>query len=158
MQMIKLSDLVNKAKVPALGTADAGAKFLTVTSPYVVKTFNSYSIKHKKDTYPFVLEWNNSEFELQLGIDSDFQSLHVHAIKVHDKGLGTGTNIIQMILDHCNANSMTCKLHPFPLEFAKTAKPNIKRVLPGYFKLRDWYTRFGFQMTNDGTMIYVPQK
>ena len=157
MEIVKMSDLLKKASIPALGNAIAGQKHMRVVTPYLQKTLNSYSIKKKRTEYPLVLEWNNAEWSVQLGPDIDAKSLYLHAILVHKKGKGTGTEIMNKILDYCDETNTTLNLIPFPIEYSKDPYAiGVKKILPKYLKLKQWYMDFGFKMLADGTMQYLP--
>ena len=158
MEIVKLSDLVKKAKINGLGEPIGGKKYITVTSPYMMKSFNSYSIKEKRSEYPFFLEWNDKDYVIQLGIDEDFKSLYLHAIQVNVKGKGIGTKLMNTILDHCDKNNLTIRLHAFPIECSKDPfKFNIKNIIPSYIRLKNWYQEFGFKLLSNGQMEYTPQ-
>jgi hypothetical protein len=157
MEIVKMSDLVKKSTINELGKP-TGQKFMSVAYPYIIKGLNSYSIKYKAAQYPFVLEWSTNEYTIQLGINDDCKSLYLHGIEVIKKGHGLGTELMNKILDHCDNENINLKLCAFPVEYSKDPfKYGTKRILPKYFKLKDWYTSLGFKSLSSGEMEYVPQ-
>ena len=155
--IVRLSTLVEKVKVPYLGEVTSASKWLNISTPMVVGTPNGkYTIKRVSTPVTFVLGWKTDEYEVQLGMGNDLDTLYVWGIKVTNRGEGVGTLLMNKIIDHCDLHGLKCKLHPFPLEYVNFEKSNKTKILQGYYSLRKWYTTFGFVWHSSGHMIYTP--
>ena len=161
VEYVKMSDLVKLATIKAFGKTEEGIKDHKMNTPVIIKRFNSYDVKPVFVHCIIALHWKFEDATVIVGMNQDYKSLYVYAIDVKPemRGKGIGTKYMYDILDHCDEMGLVCKLHAFPLEYSKDPlKFGLKKILPKYFRLKDWYENMGFDFQNDGYLVYTPQK
>jgi hypothetical protein len=157
MEVVHMSSLISKAKIEAFGEITHANKWLNLDTPMVVSDHKGkYTIKRVNMPVTFVLGWCTDEYQLQVGMSNEYDTLYVWGIKVANRGEGVGTVVMNKILDHCDLHGLKCKLHPFPLEYVNFERSNKTKILQQFYSLRKWYTSFGFVWSPDGHMTYTP--
>jgi GNAT superfamily N-acetyltransferase len=156
MKVVRTSELLNMLSIPSLGTYTNGTKFIEGVERCFIKSGSKYKCVPVDMDYTMILTYETDKSVIQLSNSEDYENIYLAAIKVKDKGKGIGTELMNTILDYCDEHNYKLYLHPFPLEYTKD-KFNLKKALPLFYKLRDWYKSFGMVETSDGYMVYEPQ-
>jgi hypothetical protein len=156
MKVVRTSELFNMLQIPALGKYTNGTKLHTGTERCFVKKGSKYKCIPVDMNYTMVLTYDTDNSQVTLCNSEDYENIYLASISVTDKGKGIGTNLLNIVLDYCDEKGYKLFLHPFPLEYTKE-KFNLKKALPLFYKLRDWYKSFGFVEQEDGYMVYNPQ-
>jgi len=155
MKVVRTSELFNMLQIPALGTYTHGNKLQTGTERCFVKKYNKYQCVSVDMDYTMVLTYQTDKGQVTLCNSKDYENIYLASISVTDKGKGIGTDLLNTILDYCDEKGYKLFLHPFPLDYTKD-KFNLKKALPLFYRLRDWYLSFGFVEQADGYMVYYP--
>ena len=126
-------------------------------------------------------EWINDDYQVNLAIQgSNLDEFYLEGIVVNEKGKGLGTELLNNVLDHCDNLGMNLRLIPIVPEDAinlcckyndlfdiygnsdyvmsQMPKYLAKKILPRVYRLRRYYSSFGFTLESDGSMIYKPNK
>lgn len=153
LKVVKTSDILKILTIPSLGEYTNGSKFITATDLFFKKSNGKYKVAPTQLDIIMILEYSTDDWTIQVANSEDCNNLYLAGIRVKDKSKGTGTDLMNKILDYCDDNGYKCFLHPFPLEYSNT-KFNQKKALLGFYRLRDWYKSFGFVEQEDGYMVY----
>ena len=156
MKLVKTSDLFNMLQIPALGKYTSGTKLMTGIERCFVKKGSKYECVSVDMDYTMVLVYETDDTQVTLCNSEDYENIYLASISVNDKGKGIGTDLLNTILDYCDDKGYKLFLHPFPLDYTRE-NFNIKKALPLFYKLRNWYKSFGFVEQPDGYMVYNPQ-
>ena len=160
MNVIKMSDVVESIDVKSLGEPVGYSKFTEVHTPVIIKSNGKYELRRTQVPIIVCLEYEYKSTRIQLGISDSPSCMYLFGIEVspNKRGFGIGTEIMNIILDHCDANGLDLKLQPFPTEWSQDPlKYGLKKILPKYYRLKSWYEDFGFEMTRNFDMIYKHQ-
>jgi predicted GNAT family acetyltransferase len=156
MRVVKTSELFKMLTIPALGKYTDGMKMKTATERCFVKRNGKYKCISVSMNYTMVLQYQSNDWVVALGNSEDYNNIYLASIFVSNKGKGIGTDVMNTILDYCDENGYKLYLHPFPLDYTKE-KFDMKKALPLFFKLRDWYKSFDMEEQEDGYMVYYPK-
>ena len=169
VQVVRTSTMVDMLKIPSLleRVEPTFAKQQELTFPLFQKVGITNFKPRMKSNFMLgvVAEYKTDDFTIQLGT-LDNKRIYGAGIKVTNKGNGLGTELINEILDYCDANGYEFYQVPLPIELlckdglytnTKKLHKDMLKIMPEFKRLVDYYKSFGFEWSNKlgfSTMVY----